>query len=263
MDVAASEGCPLIASRVELPMHEGIAKALHFPDRLARGTPRKPSIRGATVDTLIATRRDVPFRSAAACRAALSLRAVSRMMGRRRVTEAGRGERQGLRPVFGMAFCGPPRRRRAAPRRPGPFPACLMKREGVGDVRQEKRFRIDHQIVGGTGHRRLSGAHGQRGGHGCRGVGQVRLGPDHFLRGAPRHRGLHHAGHRPLGTERQQDAADGRGHRLPFVRRRGGVLGGFRLRHHPAPVRAHGSERAASIFRSRPLCWTSRRSCPS
>lgn len=35
-------------------------------------------------------------------------------------------------------------------------------------------------------------------------------------------------GHRPLGTERQQDAADGRGHRLPFVRRRGGVLGGFR-----------------------------------
>ena len=69
MDVAASEGCPLIASRGELPMHEGIAKALHFPDRLARGTPRKPSIRGATVDTLIATRRDVPFRSAAACRA--------------------------------------------------------------------------------------------------------------------------------------------------------------------------------------------------
>ena len=56
---------------------------------------------------LIAMRRDVPFRSAAACRAALSLRAVSRMMGRRRVTEAGRGERQGLRPVFGMAFCGP------------------------------------------------------------------------------------------------------------------------------------------------------------
>ena len=127
--------------------------------------------KGATVDTLIATRRGVPFRSAAACRAALSLRAVSRMVGRRRVTEAGRGERQGLRPVFGMAFCGPPRRRRAAPRRPGPFPACLMKREGVGDVRQEKRFRIDHQIVGGTGHRRLSGAHGQRGGHGCRGVG--------------------------------------------------------------------------------------------
>ena len=35
MDVVASEGCPLIASRGELPMHEGIAKALHFPDRLA------------------------------------------------------------------------------------------------------------------------------------------------------------------------------------------------------------------------------------
>ena len=188
--------------------------------------PQEPS-----PDTLIAMRRGVPFRSAAACRAALSLRAVSRMMGRRRVDGGGPWGTAGPPACFWHGVLRPPRRRRAAPRRPGPFPACLMKREGVGDVRQEKRFRIDHQIVGGTGHRRLSGAHGQRGGHGCRGVGQVRLGADHFLRGAPRHRGLHHAGHRPLGAERQQDAADGRGHRLSFVRRRGGVLGGFRLRH--------------------------------
>ena len=31
---------------------------------------------------------------------------------------------------------------------------------------------------------------------------------------------------------------------IAYLRRRGGVLGGFRLRHHPAPVRAHGGERA-------------------
>lgn len=97
----------LIAMRRDIPQHGRCSQQRPPPRSPRAGNSQETVCKGATVDTLITARRDVPFRSATACRAALSLRAVSRMMGRRRAMEVGRGERRGLWSVFGMAFCGP------------------------------------------------------------------------------------------------------------------------------------------------------------
>ena len=89
--------------------------------------PQEPS-----PDTLIAMRRGVPFRSAAACRAALSLRAVSRMMGRRRVDGGGPWGTAGPPACFWHGVLRPPEEKAGRPEEAGTLPGMFDEERRSG-----------------------------------------------------------------------------------------------------------------------------------